>query len=109
MLHPQPLVLHSKTLVVRSQVSSDCKERGDLFGVLWEHFWLVVSFRDSLLAEKRLQELQGEYRAAQAVSEGLRQEIEVRGRARGRAGAVAGTCKRAVKALGGVQGSAGSQ
>jgi hypothetical protein len=49
--------------VARAQVSTECKERGELLGLLLEHWTGAVQLREGLAAEARL--------GAMQVSEGV--------------------------------------
>ena len=61
-----------------TQVALECKERGELLGVLWDHFWSVVDVRAGLEAEERLAELHTKYVALVGSNSGLEQDVKVR-------------------------------
>ncbi len=58
------------------QVMSECRERGELLGVLWDHFWSLSELRSGLRGEARLMELQERY--AEALGSNERLEMDKR-------------------------------
>jgi hypothetical protein len=63
-------------------VTVECRERGELLGLVWDHVWTVCELRGGLVAEDRLSELQLKFERVLRSKENLEQNVKVMSPAR---------------------------
>ncbi|GAX78644.1 hypothetical protein CEUSTIGMA_g6082.t1 [Chlamydomonas eustigma] len=62
---------------IQKQVMTECRERGELLGLIWDHVWIVCELRGGLVAEDRLSELQCKFEQVLRSKENLEQNVKI--------------------------------